>query len=144
MSICGSFGKVGGFTDKNVWLIALFAEDGSERGDDAPKIVGLNCNGNGSYNVFVRSDKFLSDEHIAVKYRSDGEELVEENWRPLADGTGAVGGKFKDKAVRFETKLTTGKYFIFQVTDYRGVSNLARFKNSKDLNFDFILNGCKK
>ena len=70
--------------------------------------------------------------------------MVEENWRPLADGTGAVGGKFKDKAVRFETKLTTGKYFIFQVTDYRGVSNLARFKNSKDLNFDFILNGCKK
>ena len=136
--------EIDGFSDKNVSLMALFAEAGYEREDDAPKVIGLKCNGNGSYNVFVRSDGFLSNEHIEVKYRFSGEEVVEENWRPLADGTGAVGGKFKDKALRFETKLATGKDFIFQVTDYRGVTNMASFKNSKDPNFDFILNGCKK
>ena len=105
------------FSDKNVSLMALFAEAGSEIGDDAPKIIGLKCNGNGSYNVFVQSDGFLSHQNIKIKYRFSGEDAVEENWRPLADGKGAVGKYFFDKALRFETKLATSKDFIFQVTD---------------------------
>ena len=132
------------FNDKNVSFMTLLADAGSQSGSDAPELVILSCDGNGSYFVSVKSDGFLNSEHVTVRYRFDGEELIEENWRPFADGTGAVGGKYKDKALRFETKLTTGKDFIFQVTDYRGVSNMARFKNSKDPNFDVILNGCKK
>ena len=62
----------------------------------------------------------------------------------VANGVAAVGGKFKDKALQFETKLTKGKDFIFGLTDYRELTNMMRFKNSKDPNFGFIFTGCKK
>ena len=62
----------------------------------------------------------------------------------VANGVAAVGGKFKDKALQFETKLTKGKDFIFGLTDYRALTNMVRFKNSKDPNFGFIFTGCKK
>ena len=138
------FEEIDPFIDENVSSMMLSADDSSASGRLAPKFIGLACLGNGKYFVAVLTDGFLSNQHITVRYRFDGEEMVEENWSPLPDGTGATGGKFKDKALRFETKLTTGKDFIFQVTDYRGVTNMASFKNSKDPNFDFILNGCKK
>lgn len=69
--------------------------------------------------------------------------LAEENWISIANGAAAFGGKFKDKALQLETKLTKEKDFLFGLTDYKELTNVVRFKNSKDPNFGFIVNGCK-
>ena len=43
--------------------------------------------------------------------------LAEENWISIANGAAAVGGKFKDKALQLETKLTKEMDFLFGLTD---------------------------
>ena len=129
------------FTDLNKSYLALARLSDSVRGGDAPETLILRCDGEGSFDIYMIVDGYVGSDVANVRYRFEGKDAVSSKWDISTDGR-AVFDTPWTKPGKFVLELMSGNDFLFEVTDYRGVRNSAKFDNSLDPNFDYILSGC--
>lgn len=133
------------FSERDTSYVFLESDQASRRGADAPRTLVLRCDGNGGFETYVISDGYLGgrDGRVPVRYRFGEEPPISERWFESTDGQAA----FLPEGYRdFLNGLSSRADFIFEMTDFRGSTNLAKFvgldKNASVL--DFIQSGCRQ
>lgn len=131
------------FTGKNTSYVFLPSDKADQTYGDAPSSMIVRSNGNGGVDIYVNTHGYIGarGNSIPVKYKFGNSEIETERWNESAKGTAAfLPDGYKD----FKAGLMTGKSFLFEVTDYRGAKESARFPETKlDADFRFVFGGCK-
>jgi len=134
--------KSDSFTDKDTSFLYMVPDISGRSGTDAPDGIIIRCDGEKSFDIYVKFDGYVgsTDDRVPVRFRFDGQEAVSERWLESTDGTAAfLPGGYK----QFKAGLFSGASFIFGVSDYNGSSSSAKFTNSIHPKLEFIKTGCK-
>ncbi|WP_372887142.1 hypothetical protein [Shimia sp.] len=132
------------FTNKNTSFISLTSDMAEKPMTDAPEALIVRCDGWGGTEVFVVTGGYIGsrNDFVPVRYKFGNNDPITERWHESTKGTAVfLPNGYRD----FRKGLESGEDFIFEVTDYRGSREKARFKNGpltgKD--FQFVWKGCK-
>jgi len=96
----------------------------------------------GQLDISVNVEEYLGRGQIGVRYRVDEANIVSEQWRASADGTGVfVPRNFKD----FRKGLQDGNTLAFGTVDYRGASYTTVFEGLDQgrANLTKVLTNCE-
>lgn len=132
------------FTNKNTSMIILNSDAADQSLSDRPKALYVRCDGNGGTDIFVVANGYIGarGNSIPVRYKFGSAEPISERWSESTKGTAAfLPNGYKD----FRSGLLTGEDFLFEITDYRGSTHRAKFKNSAPNgdNEKFVIGGCR-
>lgn len=131
------------FTDADTSFAVLDSLPSSRRGSDAPRSLVVRCDGQGGHDIYIIADGYIgtSRDGIPVRFKFGDNAPVQERWSESTRGTAAfLPSGYRD----FRSGLTSREDFVFEMTDFRGSRNSARFEglSNNDSALEFVLAGC--
>ena len=112
-------------------------------GRESPLFLGLRCDGEGGYEVFVGADGYIGGVRgrVPVTYRWGEDEPISERWSDSTNGTAAfLPRSYND----FMAGLREGGRLAFKWGDFRGNQYASVWNNVQlDEKAEFILRGCQ-
>lgn len=132
------------FSGKNTSFVALESDPQSRIGEDPPNSLFVRCNGRGGSEIFVVADGYIGArrDSVPVRYKFDDERPISENWNESTKGTAAF---LPSRYQEFRSGLVRHDTVLFEITDFRGSPNHARFvglKNNLEA-LNYVISGCE-